>query len=243
MPAVCDILIPMKASTRPWLRWLLFFFWGACVAFAMSARFTGFIGASRLEKIYYFGFSWVLFALFPAVILYSTLENIFGQISKATLLRLLAVSALLSAAILILFTNLPHFPETHHLKIIVPGSEQTDNEIHPARIISIDRVYQPGRERIKIDPSELTLLGDWQQLADDSLQLNGSQPGTILYDAFMQAGIDVTFQTGPDQENLSVEWDGKNRELTLNPFRQVQSQNPLFLPEILPGLTPPGKFL
>ncbi len=212
----------MGVPENKWLRWLITAFLAVCWAYAYSARFTGFIGAARTEKIFLFATSLIAFATLLFVLLSPLLTSLIRFIHFKYLLRFVILSMIMAASILSLFSQPPPFPEDHTLKISTRASDNSIPTRKPVRILSINRVYQPDGERIQIDPSELELAGEWQQLADNSLLLDDDNPGSILFNDFMQAGIEVVLQTGPGQGIVQLNWDGKEQIIDL---RSDQTQS------------------
>ncbi len=219
----------MSMPEYKWLRWLVTAFLSVCWAYAYSARFTGFIGASRTEKGFLFGTSFIALATLLIILLSPFLVSLIRLIRLKYLLRFIILSIVLAASILLLFSQPPPFPEDHSLFISTRAGDKSIPAGKSVRILSINRIYQPDGERIQIDPSELELSGEWQQLPDNSLLLDDYKSGSILFSDFMQAGMEVIFQTGPDQGIVQMNWDGDEQIIDLR-SNQTQSVTEHLLP-------------
>jgi len=211
----------MNKTRDKWLYWGLAALCALCWAFGYIAQFTGFIGASRSDKIILLGSSLVVSAIFSLVIFRLLLTMLNGKVNFQTVLKFSWASALFAAGILIFFSPSPPFPEHHSLEItILEPSRNNFDETPPEppliQIVSIIRNNEPGGTGIGIDPSEIKVSGDWQTLPDNTLLWSGGDPGEIQYQAFMQAGIELVFITGPDQGTVKILWDGNEKVLDLS---------------------------
>ena len=75
-------------------------------------------------------------------------------------------------------------------------------------LISMDRIYLPGNKRVGVEPSELFIEGESAIQADNSILLDTGQLGILKYQDFMQAGIELVFQTGAREGVAHITWDG-----------------------------------
>ena len=67
-----------------------------CWAYAYTTRFTGFMGASRVDKLQLLGVSFLFLAVIPFVLLSQALIALIRKIPHGSILRISAVSTLLT---------------------------------------------------------------------------------------------------------------------------------------------------
>ncbi len=183
-------------------------------AYGYVTHFTGFIGESRNNKILLLSIAFLICGFFIALVFRILFPRLSGQVSTHFILKVVGGCALGAASILLLYPQAPPFPEQHTLEIIIQDDLQDEPEM--VQILSIDRVNYPGGRRIRIDPAELQLSGNWQLLPDYQYLWQGGEPGSIQFQAFMQAGVEIGFKTGSDQGEVKIIWDGSEHVLDLD---------------------------
>ena len=155
---------------------------------------------------------------------------IFGRLVEKvpykTIIKIFVVCALFATLALHFFSNPIPFPEQHTLEIIVledsKPQETSFSDVglidlkRPIHVISMNRVYQPANKNIGIDLSDIEISGDWQVLPDKTILWEGGESGTLKYQGFMQAGVEIVFKTGYEYGNVIVKWDGIEKTLALN---------------------------
>ena len=205
----------MGASRYKWLKWGLTALFAACTAYSFAAHFTGFIGASRQDKLILLGLSFLLFAILSIFIVARVLPGRIKGITRRTKIGIALAALFLAIASLLILLQPPPFPEPHSLEITVLDQSSPLSAGNWVQILSIQRINLPGKSRQNISLAELDLQGDWLSQAGDSLLWQGGEPGAASYQAFMQAGMLVSFRTGPEQGMVQITWDDLVRNVDL----------------------------
>jgi len=205
----------MSIPVKKWTKWFFLVFLAGCWAYAFCARFTGFIGAPRWDKLTLLGSAFLISGLLAFFLVFSLFPRWLKGLNRTTFIWILFAGALLAAAFQTLKFTPPPFPENHSLEITTLNQGNPLSAGYWVQIFSIERISLPKKTIQNIFPQELDLQGDWQIHAGDNLLWQGGVPGTVRYQAFMQAGINLVFQTGPEQGIVQIKWDGNDQNIDL----------------------------
>ena len=207
----------MRLASNKTLRLFAIVFFAVCWAYALVTRFTGFFMAPRIEKIILLDSALLAAGIFSILIFNRLLPKIISDIQNTKVLNTVLLSMLVTAALLVFIIQPLNFPENHSLEII-PLSPSDKGSL---TLVSIHRINLPGGKKEPVPPGNLDLQGGWQNtLENDSLTWAGDPQAKITYARFMQSGIEITFETGPDQGQARILWDGKERILDLSASKQ-----------------------
>ncbi len=205
----------MSISKNKWFKWGLTALFSVSAAYSIAAHFTGFIGASRQDKLVLLGSSLLIIGIFSIFLVTRVLPGIIKDITRRTMIRTALAAMFLALAALLILLQPPPFPEEHSLDITVLDQSSPLSAGNWVQILSIQRSNLPGKSRQNISLAELDFQGDWLSQAGDSLLWQGGEPGSAHYQGFMQAGMLLKFRTGPEQGIVQILWDGGVRTLDL----------------------------
>jgi|GEM_PF-294443 len=205
----------MSVSKHKWFKWGLTALFAASAAYSFAAHFTGFIGASRQDKFLFLGSSLLVIGILSIIMVVKFLPGLIEGITRQTMIRFAIAAMFLALAFLLVFLQPPPFPEAHSLDITVLDQSSPLSAGNWVQILSVHRSNLPGKSRQYISLAELDIQGDWLSHAGDSLLWQGGEPGIARYQAFMQAGMLLTFRTGPEQGIVQITWDGVVHTLDL----------------------------
>jgi Leucine-rich repeat (LRR) protein len=181
-----------------------------CLAYSGATRFTDFLIASRSEKTSIYMSLVVLTILFSMWVVWVLIPKIAAKISPKALIMILGISALILAGIFVQFYKLPPFPEEHQITI---SGNQNINSLSTGSRIGINTIKMvtfPTNQTKRIPVNQLTLEGNWQRaMAGYGILAGKSQGVSVSFRVFMQGGMSIEFQTGPDSGIVNILWDGK----------------------------------
>lgn len=206
-------------------RWLLAFALGACWAYALVVRWSSFMIASRTDKIIILLLPLILTTSLAAWLFHELLPKLLGPLSIKDACKPVLASLLAALMLLLLFYQVPPFPEQHQLKI----TPSLESDFKQVEVLSIHRRELPGGQMLEVPPGNLEIIGGWQKKSfNNTLVWRGDPEAYLGYARFMQAGIEVVFRSGPQQGGVMLEWDGEVQHVNLNvPAEGLQS---LYLP-------------
>ena len=194
--------------------------WGSAAAtslglgFSLAARFSPFMVAPRLDKLVYFLSLLPLCAIFSIWLFMAVVSPLTRDLLFKKFLGFLAISA---AAVLVLFAifySPPPFPEQHALTLTVLEESNPLSNISQVELTGISMVESPtGRSR-RIPVNLLTLDGNWRG-TNNGYGLIGLPGDMLVYDFYMQAGLSLTFASGPASGMARLEWDGGTQTIDL----------------------------
>ncbi len=202
----------MKYHKNKKLIWAATLFCSVCWAYALVARFTNFFMASRLEKVILLGAGLTGSSLVSLTVFFGLLSGkiIFNQ--KA-LLKITCISSLVAFALHLFIFPPIYFPENHVLEVITNPHSGNEN----LTILSIQRVNLPSGKKEQVNPAQIAMQGSWQITSDGKTLASYYEPeDRISYTRLMQAGIEISFETGPNQGQALIIWDGQEYSLDLS---------------------------
>jgi hypothetical protein len=121
-----------------------------------------------------------------------------------------------------------YFPENHVLEIM-PVDAGIDNDLV---VLGINMVEMPGQKRSRIPPSSLDLGENWESNHDNyPVNLVNRKEGSLNFNRFMQAGIEVVLKSGPGQGKAMIIWDGQTKSVDLA-AQNFGTQTILFHPQL-----------
>lgn len=202
----------VKSFEQRFLIWLLAVLVSFCWSYAFVARFTSFFMASKSEKIFYLGISFLIVGTITSVILHRFLPLVIQKICSKQLVLTSLASITLSAFLLLVIIPPLYFPEEHTL-VILPV---TDIDGKDLTVITIRRIEMPGSHEIIVSPSFLENHDQWESNAGDyPLIWRGGSNAALIYSRFMQAGVEAVLRTGLGQGKVEIAWDGHSSQIDL----------------------------
>jgi hypothetical protein len=206
----------MKAIKKNHLLLGAVFFTAGCWTYSLATRFTDFLFASKTDKILIFTSLLMVASLLSAWLYWVLLAPFFRAISRKTFAIVLGISGV---AIAVLFSNiyqLPPFPEHHQLTITVLKERNPVSIGSEVEIISLSTVSLPDQKHKRIPVNQLDLEGNWQGSNNGyGILTNKAESTSARFQRFMQAGMIIEFQTGPQSGMVRLEWDGNGQTLDL----------------------------
>jgi len=221
-------MIMLGKLQNKWFGLAISILFGLLWGYTFSVRFTGFIGAARMEKISLLGITSISFAAVTFFIYTRLLPRFSGRFSQKSILALVGISSLLAFILLFIFYRLPPFPETHTLQITVLDNRNPLSDANWVHILSIERVNLPSGEKIPIYSTQYNLDGDWKIKSDRMLLWDGGQAGRLIFQSFIQSGIKVVFETSPARGMVEINWDGSEQIFDL--YNQYLAERTVWLP-------------
>lgn len=192
--------------------WAVTVFCAVSWAYALVARFTNFFMAPRPEKVILLGAALILCSIFSILVFFSPLPRNASNITTRKLQKFILPGALAALALMLFAIPPLYFPETHTLEI-TPYSYPEEGSL---TILSIQRIEMPDGNKETIYPSQLELKGNWIIEPDGEAVTIKSEPEARLsFSQLMQAGIEIKFRTGPQQNQARIVWDGQESLLDL----------------------------
>jgi len=201
----------MKLASNKTLRWFAISFFSVCWAYALVTRFTGFFMAPRIEKILLLCSFFLVTGIFSICTFIRILPKITIDIQHSKVLRIIVLSSMVAVFLSVFIIPPLYFPEDHLLAIVPFAPSSKDN----LTLVSIQRLNLPFGNKESVPPGNLDIQGGWQKHPENnSLTWSGEQDARISYSRFMQSGIEIIFETGPDQGQAHIYWD--NQEFFLD---------------------------
>ena len=203
------------ARKKKWLPAAAFLTAG-CWAISLSTRFTDILYISKGEKITTFVSLLVITSLVSFWLFWVLLPPFIQSFPQKKAVIALEISALLISTYLLTAYQLPPFPEQHQLTITASGEKNLLSASSRVEVISIQIVSLPKKVQKEISNSQLEYEGNWQGSNDSNRLIHDSeQKAALRFKRFMQAGMIVQFQTGPQGGLVYIDWDGSQSLIDL----------------------------
>ncbi len=206
-----------QSAIKKLLPFFIFFLNTGCVAYALATRFTDFLFVPRTEKLDLLFGCLVLGAIFSAFLYLVFMAEILRSPSLRLFTRVVLGALFVSGLLFLVFYTPPPFPEQHQLTITALGEQHPDASNSRVHIQSISTISYPSGNIRRIPKTDLTYDGVWRGVTGNDFALfveNGSTASVTL-ERFMQAGIALQLQTGPDGGIARILWDGQEQTLDL----------------------------
>lgn len=113
-----------------------------------------------------------------------------------------------------LFYQLPPFPEKHqfHLQVLNERNSKSDKGL--VELVNINTLSVPSNNVKRIPVNQLVLADGWRG-SNNGYGLIGLPGAEMRYERYMQAGLTLTFATGPSAGIVSIDWDGQTQTIDL----------------------------
>ena len=186
------------------------------LAYSLAVRFTEILFLPRGEKIFLLSSFIFITTVITAWITMVLLPSLIRPLKRKILFILALTGFLLTSLLFAAVYSPPPFPEQHNLTISVEGSKNPLSDGASVNIASISTVSLPTGAERSVPITGFVYDGVWQGSIDNfSLSTDGSQPVSLEYEKFMQAGMKVKFITGPASGIVKINWDGNESEVDL----------------------------
>jgi len=187
---------------------------GLGLAYTLATRFTPVMMAPRWDKVFYF-VSLLPLSLVLSACLFITLVAPFSQTLKSKKILLLAgISSVVTFVLFALFYQLPPFPEQHQIRLQVLDEHNSMSDGSQVELVSISTLTAPSNNVKRIPVNQLALSGGWRG-SNNGYGLIGQPSAEMRYERYMQAGLTLTFATGPSAGIVSIDWDGQIQTIDL----------------------------
>jgi len=189
---------------------MAFFANTCCIAYTLATRFTNFLFAARSDKILILAGCLTLGAILSGLIYLVVLPNIVHFASLKNLITMAAISTAIMGLIFTIWYQPPPFPESHFLKVTALGEKSSKSNGTRVHIKSIRTISYPSLELRRIPVNELIYGGIWQGVAGNGYEIfvENKTSASVELTRFMQAGIKLSLQTGPNSGLVEIDWDG-----------------------------------
>ncbi len=179
------------------------------ISYTIALRFTDFLMFTRGLKIVQFISLFIPIGLLIFFIVEPFISFLQKGISLKNYAIIILTAFILSAVIFSIFYQFPAFPQDLNLEILRYDSPGTDYHRGELLINSITRVDLPSETKAPVNVEQLTFEAPWFS-ENDQLQTRYGDPskGTIKYSRFMQARLDIEFQTAPAFGTVVLKWNG-----------------------------------
>ena len=146
--------------------------------------------------------------LLSALVFQVLLAPLIHRITRKMLALSMAAGFLLAAGIFSIHYQPPPFPEHHKLTITALGEKNPFSSGTKIEVIWLRTVSKPENNQKRLPVSYLALEGAWQNSNEGyGLIANSGKVVSATFEQFMQGGMNIEFQTGPQEGLVYLEWD------------------------------------
>ena len=182
--------------------------------FSLAARFSPFMTASRLDKLVYFLSLLPLSVIFSVWLFMAVVSPLTRDLPPRKFPGFLVVSAVAALVIFMVFYSPPPFPEQHTFSLTVLEERDPLSSGSQVELTGISLVEVPSSSTRRIPASLLTLDGNWRG-TNSGYGLIGLSGDVLGYELYTQAGLSLTFASGPAGGMARIEWDGQVQTIDL----------------------------
>lgn len=189
----------------------------ACLAYTFATRFTNFLFASKPDKIIIFTGCLMLSITVSALFYLVIFRSVFKSITSKTFFRVLTISLLITILLFLALYEPPPFPEQHNLVVTTLGDHNPLSNNARVEVVSVSTISYPLMENRRIPITQFEYDGVWRGINDSDfgLYVENNREVSFRIDRFMQAGIEIQFQSSPGGGFVKVNWDGEESTIDL----------------------------